>query len=382
MIRVLHVVENFNGQALESWLTRVVTHELFDPNRFAFDFFLLGVGCGNNTAPLLDAGCKIFEAQLEGGTSLPQMARTLRKVVKVGGYDVVHIHLDVLAGVFAVALWGTNVKVIAQAHNCHQRLPVGGKIKERLLTFLAIHAARQLSDLMIGVSMVALRQFTGGKTRAGRRDRVIYCGVDPMKFLGLRNTREEFRSQLNLPAGARILCFVGRLVPEKNPGWILEVLMELRKLEPNTAAVLVGRGVLEEDLRARARELGLEQAVRLLGWRSDIPEVMAACDCLIHSGPEKPMEGFGLVVLEAQLAGLRVAVSAGIPDEAILPGSSFRRLTLKELAAKWALAVKELMHEKPPTPDAAAAELAKTKMEQTAAFRELLDLYRSKDAVS
>ena len=381
MIRVLHVVENFNGQAVESWLTQVVNHELFDSNQYAFDFILLGVGRGTGAAILLAKGCKFFETNPHGNASLPQMAIALRRVVKSGGYDAVHIHGDVLAGVFAVALLGIDVEIIAQAHNCHQRLPVGGTIKERLLTLLASRAARQLSDVMIGVSTVALRQFTGGKTQAGRRDRVIYCGVDPTKFLGLRNTREEFRRQVKLPAEALVLLFVGRLVPEKNPGWVLEVLMELRKLEPNTVAVLVGRGALEDDLRARASELGLDKAMRLLGWRSDIPEVMAACDCLIHTGPESPMEGFGLVALEAQLAGLRVALSAGIPDEAILPGSSFRRLTLKDPAAKWAAAVKELLLEEPPAPDAAAAELAKTKMEQTLAFRELLELYRSKSPV-
>lgn len=376
MISVLHVIENFNGQAVESWLTRLVTHELYDSNQFAFDFVLLGGGYGTGAGPLLDRGCKLFEANPEGGASLPQMARTLRKVVKSGGYDAIHIHGDVLAGVFAVALLGIRVKIIAQAHNCHQRLPVGGYFREKLLTFLAREAARRLSDVMIGVSTVALKQFTGGGTRAGRRDRVIYCGVDPTKFLNLPNSRGEFRRQLNFPADARIILFVGRLVPEKNPGWILEVLKELRKSEPNAVAVLVGQGALEDELRSQVTELGLDPFVRLLGWRSDIPEVMASSDCLIHSGPESPMEGFGLVALEAQLAGLRVVLSAGIPDEAILRGSAYRRLSLREPAAAWASAVGELLDEKPPISEAAAAELRLTKMEQGAAFKELFDLYK------
>lgn len=377
MKRVLHVVENFNGQAVESWLARLVTHPLFDRSRFAFDFLLLGIGHGTGATPLLEKGCKLIEANPSGSASLPQMAMTLRSVVKSGSYDFIQIHGDVQAGVFAVALLGIEVKIIAQAHNCHQRLPVGGVFKERLLTFLAKHAARRLCDVMIGVSTVALRQFTGGKTRAGRRDQVIYCGVDPTKFLDLQNSREEFRRLLCLQSDTKILLFVGRLVPEKNPGWVLDVLDELRKVEPNVSAVLVGRGVLEDELRAKIRELDLDQAVRLLGWRSDIPEVMAACDCLIHSGPESPMEGFGLVVLEAQLAGLRVALSAGVPDEALLQGSSFRRLSLKDPATKWAAAVKELMHEVPPSPEAAAAVLRLTNMEQSTAFRELLNLYES-----
>jgi glycosyltransferase involved in cell wall biosynthesis len=375
MIRVLHVVENFNGQAVESWLTRVVNHEGFDSGRLHFDFFLLGVGPGEQADGVLRKGCVLHEGN-SGGASIPQMARALRRVVKQGNYAIVHIHKDVLAGVFALALIGTGVSVITQAHNCLQRLPVGGYWKERVLTIIARWLALRLSSTVVGVSTCALQKLTGGKHRTGRSDRVIYCGADAERFLHAVADREDFRKTPDLPQDALILLFVGRLVPEKSPEFVLDVLSELRKIEPRAAGVFVGKGAEEDSLRARVEELGLEDAVRFLGWRADVPEIMCCSDWFIHSGPESPMEGFGLVALEAQLAGLRLLLSKGIPDDVFLPGSCHRQLSVSEPAGIWAREANALLKERPATREEAAAALADTRMEQNTAFAELLGLYQ------
>ena len=80
----------------------------------------------------------------------------------------------------------------------------------------------------------------------------------------------------------------------------------------------------------RASALGVTDSVRLLGWRGDLPYVMAHCDWFILPRPEQPMEGFGLAVVEAQLAGLHMLLSLGIPDDPILPTASYRRLGLAQ----------------------------------------------------
>jgi hypothetical protein len=77
-------------------------------------------------------------------------------------------------------------------------------------------------------------------------------------------------------------------------------------------------------------------AVRLLGWRKDLPEIMGCSDWFILPYPEQPMEGFGLSVAEAQLAGLQMLLSRGIPDDPLLPSASFRRLPLSAGPKAWA----------------------------------------------
>lgn len=118
------------------------------------------------------------------------------------------------------------------------------------------------------------------------------------------------------------------MVPEKEPLFAVDVLAAMHRIEPDVVGVFVGSGSLSEGVRERALALGMSEAFRDLGWRSDVAEIMSCCDCFIQPGPENPKEGLGLAVVEAQLAGLRLLFSLGIPEDAL-----FRTL----LIAAWLL---------------------------------------------
>ena len=146
-------------------------------------------------------------------------------------------------------------------------------------------------------------------------------------------------------------------------------------LEPPTVAVFAGTGSEERSLLSRARDLGVEGSVRFLGWRSDLPAIMSASDWFILPRPEHPMEGFGLAVVEAQLAGLRLLVSRGIPDDPLLPTASFRRLALSDGPEYWARAALELLNDPAPPRIAALAALKDSAMNMDRALQELLALH-------
>ncbi len=177
MIRVLHVVENFNGQAVESWLSRLVVHPDFDREQLRFDFFLQGPAPGRDADAMIERGCEIHEGNRSGYASLPQMAAALRRVVKSGDYDIVHIHQDVVAGVFAVWLADLGVPIVTHAHNCLQQLPVGGKFKQKALTYLAKSVVRLRSSAVVGVSEQALTGMVNGHRGSNPRAKVIYCSA-------------------------------------------------------------------------------------------------------------------------------------------------------------------------------------------------------------
>jgi glycosyltransferase involved in cell wall biosynthesis len=155
----------------------------------------------------------------------------------------------------------------------------------------------------------------------------------------------------------------------------VDVLANLRRIDPRAAAVFAGAGSLKLDVLARARELGVENSVRLLEWRDDLPEVMSCSDWFILPHPEQPMEGFGVAVVEAQLAGLRMLLSRGVPDDPLLPTAGFRRLPLRAGADQWAKAAIELMNNPPPSRAAALDALKGSPMDMDRAFTRLLGLY-------
>jgi glycosyltransferase involved in cell wall biosynthesis len=131
---------------------------------------------------------------------------------------------------------------------------------------------------------------------------------------------------------------------------------------------------LETDVLVRARELGIENSVRLLGWRNDLPEVMSCSDWFILPRPEHPLEGFGLAIVEAQLAGLRMLLSRGIADDPLLPTANFRRLALSDGPNVWAEAAMELLQRPVPSRAAALAALKESPMDMDRALAGLLKL--------
>ena len=170
-----------------------------------------------------------------------------------------------------------------------------------------------------------------------------YYGVDSTRFEMAVGHRLKFRRELGLADNVRVLLFAGRMVPEKNPVFAVDVLAEMSRLDPATVGVFVGAGSLEEAVRRRCAELGVDNRVRFLGWRDDVPEIMCCSDWFILPHPEHPVEGFGLAVVEAQLAGLRMLLSRGILDDPLLPTASFRRLALADGPKVWAKAAMELL---------------------------------------
>jgi len=108
------------------------------------------------------------------------------------------------------------------------------------------------------------------------------------------------------------LIYVGRLTPEKGVQNTLRMLADLRREIPFVFTV-AGDGPYRAELESLARHLGLEESVRFLGSRDDIPALLARADVFIHLPDWE--EGFGITVIEAMAAGLVCIVN----DRGALP---------------------------------------------------------------
>jgi glycosyltransferase involved in cell wall biosynthesis len=110
----------------------------------------------------------------------------------------------------------------------------------------------------------------------------------------------------------RLLC-VGRLIPIKGHLVLLRALAQARARVPGIALDVAGRGPLEPALKAFARELGIEDAVRFLGFVSPIQDAIEKAAIVVVPSLG---EGFGMVALEAMERARPVVVSAvgGLPE--------------------------------------------------------------------
>jgi len=300
----------------------------------------------------------------------------LRTELRRGGYHVLHCHHDLVSAVYLLAASGMPLlRRIVHVHNADEVVPARSRLKQRLYREPMRQVCLFMAHRIVGISNHTLDTFLAGRARRPERDSVHYYGVDPMPFENVSADRLGFRRRWDLRKDASILLFAGRLVPEKNPVFAVDVLANLRAVDPHAVAVFVGSGSQQQEVVQRARELGVENSVRMLGWRNDLAEIMSCSDWFILPHPEHPVEGFGMAIVEAQLAGLRMLLSRGILDDPLLPTASFRRLPLSGGPNVWAKAAMELMHGPAPSRAAAVAALTHSPMDMDRALEALLRLH-------
>jgi len=112
--------------------------------------------------------------------------------------------------------------------------------------------------------------------------------------------------ELGLPPGRRIILLVARLEPDKRPGWLLERMPQLARRLPQHDVVIAGRGPLDRALRRQAARLGVADRVHFVGWRPDVPRLLAAADVVVLTSA---WEGMPNAMLEAMAAARPVVVT-------------------------------------------------------------------------
>lgn len=285
---------------------------------------------GPVAAGLAADGVHVIHLGMSGNRDLGALPR-LTRLIRAGGYDLVHTHLyrACLYGRIAARVAGVRA-VVATEHS------IGAtRLEGRPLT--AGVRALYLAGERLGRATVAVSPTVAERLRhwgvPGQRIRVIPNGIDAPRFRFDEVRREEARAFHGLPQGAYVVGGVGRLAPGKR----FDLLVRALALLPgDVRLLLVGGGPEEEALRRTARALGVADRVVLTGERPCLPDprddapdlaaLLSAMDVLVSPSAE---ESFGLAVVEGLAAGLPVlyascpAVEDLPPDAA--PGA--RRVT-------------------------------------------------------
>ncbi|HEY0283346.1 MAG TPA: glycosyltransferase, partial [Rhizomicrobium sp.] len=304
--RVLHIVESLDRGAVENWLVRMLRHARARGTDIDWDFYCILPQPGTLDAEAASLGARVLFSPVPIGEK-GAFVRALRAELRHGKYDVLHCHHDIISAVYLLASTGLPInRRIVHVHNADENVLTPSRLKQKLFREPLRRVCLGFADRIVGISNITLDTFLAGRARRPGRDVVHYYGIDPAAFRAASGDRSGFRRSLGFGEETRILLFAGRMVPEKNPLFALDVLAEMRRLDPAVAGVFVGSGSLDGALAARAAELGLSANFRALGWRGDVPDIMCCCDWFILPRPEQPMEGFGIAVVEAQLGGLRM----------------------------------------------------------------------------
>jgi glycosyltransferase involved in cell wall biosynthesis len=119
-------------------------------------------------------------------------------------------------------------------------------------------------------------------------------------------------------------------------------MSEVARRDPRIRLLLVGEGPLRPAIERQITDLGLADRVLLVGHRRDVPRLMlGAMDALLFPSL---FEGLGLVLIEAQAAGLACLIADNVPEEADLVPPLIHRWPLSKSAASWARALLAIMN--------------------------------------
>ena len=260
-------------------------------------------------APLADrarqAGLQTRDVPFAGGDLSPRAAVALRALVRSFRPNVVHVH-DPHAAAAALVLPRTPARLVASRR-------VDFALRGPLSRWKYRRCGR-----VIAVSRAVARVLEEGGLRADAV-RVVYEGVpDRPPAAG----GEAVLRALGVPAGAPVVGNVAALTGHKDQATLLAAAARVRDRVPSARFVIAGQGELEQDLRARARALGLDDRVVFAGFRKDLDQVIPAFDVFCLSSH---MEGLGTSLLDAMCYGRAVvATSAGGIPEAVEDGVTGR----------------------------------------------------------
>lgn len=144
---------------------------------------------------------------------------------------------------------------------------------------------------------------------------VVPVGLELEPFLQIAKPAGRLRQEFDIASDAPLVGTIGRLVPIKDHGTLLEAIARL----PDVQLVIVGDGEERHNIEHHLKQLGLERRVHLTGWRTDIADIMSDLDVLALTSrnegtPVALIEGLaaGCPVVATDVGGVRQVVQDGI----------------------------------------------------------------------
>lgn len=251
----------------------------------------------------------------------------LYKLIKKEMPSVIHIHLGILNNLIPISKKLKKVKLFYTCHNepkqffssknYQEFLAAKKLIKENNLQLIALHS--KMSDELNKIFNI-------------RNTIIIKNGVDFNRFKELPETKEEIRKSINIPYNAFVLGHIGRFTQQKNHEYLVSIFEEVSKIKKNAYLLLIGKGELKNHIKNILEQKKLLNKTIMLENRTDIPRLLKAMDIFVFPSF---YEGFGNVIVEAQISDIPCVISDSIPSDVIL-SKKVKCLSIEAPANEWA----------------------------------------------
>lgn len=253
----------------------------------------------------------------------------LKKILKEGHYKIVHSHINTLSvfSLFAAKCAGVPVRIAHSHSTTNKKEKKKNLLKQLLRPFSKLFA----TDYMC-CSELAGRWLFGDKEYDKGNVYLLNNAIDLDKFKYNEILRKKKRKELGIKDDTLVIGHIGRFVAQKNHDYLIDIFNEIHKKNNNSVLLLAGQGPLMEEIKNKAKELNLDDSVKLLGQRNDANELYQAFDVFLLPSL---YEGLPVVGVEAQAAGLLCYLSDDMTKETkVLDITKF--MSLNNTPEEWA----------------------------------------------
>ena len=241
-------------------------------------------------------------------------------------YNIVHCNV-VNYGAFylrAAKKNGSNIRIL-HSHATKSSDKMISKSRNFFLEPIAKYYANEYA----ACSMLAGRYLFKNK-----QFKLIYNAMDITAIQNKLYSCDINTNFLALSQGKKVIGFVGRLVRQKNPLFIIEIARKLKQIYKNFVFLIIGIGTLEKNMKEEIIKTGMNEHIFFLGEIEDAKPYYNYMDCFILPSI---FEGLPLVAIEAQLSGLPCLISSKITKEVKI--SPTCKLMNIDSAENWAIEI-------------------------------------------
>ena len=325
-MRILEICVDLDGGGIDRYLLNYCSRI---PD-IQFDFAVVDNKVGILEPQLEALGCHIYRVprQRQG---IKANYNALKQILTQNTYDAVHVHLGYRG---AVALWcakrcGVKTRIV-HAHIAAEPESKKQRILRKGFTFLV----KRLATHLAACGVDAAKWVWGERAYAKGKVTIHNNAIETAKYAYSEDVRAAARADLGIDRDTLVVGHVGRLCAQKNQLRLLDIFCEIHRRQSDSVLLLVGRGDLDEPIRRKAEEMGVSEAVRLLGVRDDVPHLLSAFDTFVFPSTH---EGLPFTLIETQCNGLP-AISANTVTPLVQLGDDVQFLSLSQSDVDWAQA--------------------------------------------
>lgn len=325
MKKILHYGLSGNLGGIETFIFNLSSK--INKEEYKFDFLILGYEkpAYYNELSAMGFGFHFVTPRRENPL---KNIKDIKEIFIEEEYDVFHSHSNSLSYVEAINVASDlGIPTIIHSHNAN----ISASPLSKILHNINYHRLPKKKVTKVAVSNEA------GDWMFGRNSdfHIVNNGVNIEKFKYNNNSRKKIRSSFNFNEHDEVIIHVGAFRNQKNHKFIIDTFDEYLKINDNAKLLLVGTGSLENQIKEKIKVMNLWDQIILTGQRDDIHELLSAADTFLLPSLH---EGFPIVAVEAQAAGLKCLISDVITHEVVI-NENCEIMSLESSPEEWAHAL-------------------------------------------